>query len=472
MHFFHRVKFYEKDVDKADMGTVGISFGSPTSGQGFDVSGTVKQIVANLQTVEMPWKTQLAALQAQDAALTSIGTDLSSLSSALGALTGFQGVLAEKEGSSSDNSVLTLTGASSNAVAGSHTIVVNSLATTSSYYTGPIAASDTLSGSLTINGQTLTIDSTNNTLSTLASAINSGGYGVTANVLTNGSGSMLSLVSQTSGVAGAISLSGGLTDSTAGGAAVSLTQAQPGADASLTVDGIQITSASNTVTGAIPGVTMQLLSAPAIPTSVQVEITNANSDVETAVTNFVSAYNKVLGDLNSQEGKDASGNSEPLNGNPALATIQEQLGQALAFTQSSGAIASFTQLGVSVNNDGTLTLNSDTLSSQLSANYQGVVTFFQPGSGSTSFGDNLTAVMNSLGGSAPYGEIYLALNQNSSQESTLNANLTTEDARISAEQSQLTAELNAANYTLQAIPAQINAVNELYSAITGYNEKG
>lgn len=453
------------------MGTVGISFGSPTSGQGFDVSSTVKQIVANLQAVETPWQTQLTALQAQDTALTSIGSDLSTLSSALGTLTGFQGVLAEKEGSSSDNSVLTLTGASSNAVAGSHTIVVNSLATTSSYYSTAIGAGDTLSGSLTINGQTLTINSTNNTLSTLATAINSGKYGVTANVLTNGSGSMLSLVSQTSGAAGAITLSSSLTDSTAGGTAVSLTQAQSGADASLTVDGIQITSASNTVTDAIPGVTMQLLSAPATPTSVQVEITNANSNVETAVANLVSAYNKVLGDLNSQEGKDASGKTEPLNGNPAVATIQEQLGQALAFTQSTGAITSITQLGVSVNNDGTLTLNSDTLSGQLSANYSDVVNFFQPGTGSTSFGDNLTAVMNTLGSSAPYGEIYLALNQNSSQESTLNANLTTEDAHISAEQSQLTAELNAANYTLEAIPAQINAVNELYSAITGYNEK-
>src|ERR1700739_2584907 len=132
------------------MGTVGISVGSPTSGQGFDVTSTVNQLVTNLQAVETPWKTQLSALQSEDTALTSIGTDLSSLSTALESLTDFQGVLSEKQGSSSDTSVLQLTGASSNAVAGSHTITVTSLAQTSSQYTNAIAGSDTLSGTLSI----------------------------------------------------------------------------------------------------------------------------------------------------------------------------------------------------------------------------------------------------------------------------------------------------------------------------------
>ena len=44
------------------MGTVGLSFGSPTSGAGFDVSSTVAAIVGNLQNVETPWKTQLTSL--------------------------------------------------------------------------------------------------------------------------------------------------------------------------------------------------------------------------------------------------------------------------------------------------------------------------------------------------------------------------------------------------------------------------
>jgi len=126
------------------MGTVGISFGSPTAGTGFDVSTTVSEIVANLQNVETPWKTQLTSLTSQDTAISSLGTLLSTLSTDLGNLTDFSGVLATKEGSTSDSNVLAITSASSSAVAGTHTIIVNSLAATASGYLDPITSTDTL----------------------------------------------------------------------------------------------------------------------------------------------------------------------------------------------------------------------------------------------------------------------------------------------------------------------------------------
>jgi flagellar hook-associated protein 2 len=456
------------------MGTVGIAFGSPTSGQGFDVSSTVDQIVTNLQAVETPWKNQLSTLQAQDTALTSIGTDLSSLSSSLSTLTDFQGVLAEKEGSSSDTSVLQLTSAATTAVAGSHTIVVNSLAQTSSFYGDAISSTDTLSGSLTLSvgggaAQTISIDSTNNTIASLASAINSGNYGVSASVITNGSTQRLSLVSDTSGAVGDLTVSASLSDATSG-TAINFTQGQAGQDAQFTVDGISATSSSNSVSDVIPGVTFQLLSA-APGENVQVEITNADSDVESAVNNFVKAYNAVMTDLNGQERNDSTGKPEPLYGSPTLATLQNQMQQALDFVQSSGAITSLTQLGISVNNDGTLLLNSDTLQSALQSNYQDVVKFFQPSGSFTSFGGNFTTVLNNLGNSRSSGLLTLALKENSTQEATLNKNISNQEDYISTEKDSLTTELNQANYMLQAIPAQINEVNELYSAITGYNEK-
>jgi len=456
------------------MGTVGISFGSPTSGQGFDVTSTVNQLVTNLQAVEAPWKTQLSTLQSQDTALTSIGTDLSSLSTALQSLTDFQGVLSEKQGSSSDTSVLQLTGAASNAVAGSHTITVTSLAQTSSQYSNAIAGSDTLSGTLSIGvggaaAQTITIDSTNNTLSTLADAINSGNYGVTANVITTSGGQLLSLVSNTSGAAGNITLGGSLQDSTTS-KAISFSQGQAGQDAQLTVDGVSITSSSNTVTNAIQGVTVQLLSA-APSTSVQVEVTNDNTDVVTAVNNLVTAYNKVIGDLNTQEGNTSSGTAQPLFGNPAVATIQESLQSAMSFLQSGNAISSVIQLGISTNTDGTLSLNADTLSSALNSNYQAVVNFFQPSGTSTTFGANLTRAVDNLGNSAPYGAVYLALRQDSAVETSLNTSISNEETLIGSERAQLTTELNQANYELEQIPSAISQVNEIYSAITGYNGK-
>src|SRR5271154_6311166 len=130
------------------MGSVGINFGSPTSGQGFDVTTTVSAIVANLQAIETPWKNELTTLQSKDTAFTSIGTDLATLSTDTQSLTDFEGVLAAKQGSSSNTNVLSLTSAGTTAVAGSHTVVVNSLATTASYYSGAVAnADDLLTGS-------------------------------------------------------------------------------------------------------------------------------------------------------------------------------------------------------------------------------------------------------------------------------------------------------------------------------------
>ena len=133
------------------MGTVGLSFGSPTSGAGFDVSTTVSSIVANLENVETPWKTQLSTLESQDTAISSLGTLFSTLSTDMSSLTEAEGILAEKTGSSSNTDVLEITAASASAVAGTHTVEVTSLAQTSSGYLAEITNStDKLSGSITL----------------------------------------------------------------------------------------------------------------------------------------------------------------------------------------------------------------------------------------------------------------------------------------------------------------------------------
>lgn len=199
------------------MGTVGLSFGSPTSGAGFDVSSTVASIVSNLQNVETPWKNQLATLESQDTVISSLGTLFSHVSNDMSQLTDFQGILAEKEGSSSDENVLTLTSANASAVAGTYTVEVQSLAQTSSGYLTAVNASGTLSGSITLQvgsslPQTITLGSSDNTLAGLASAINSSTAGVTANVMTTSSGSVLSLVSGTSGADGDLTITSNISD--------------------------------------------------------------------------------------------------------------------------------------------------------------------------------------------------------------------------------------------------------------------
>jgi flagellar hook-associated protein 2 len=551
------------------MGTVGISFGSPTSGAGFNVSQTVSQIVSNLQAVETPWKTQLSNLQGQDSALSNLGTLLSNLSNDVSQFTDFQGVLATKTGSSSDNSVLELTGADPSATAGTHTIVVHSLAQTSSGYIDSVAnASDTLSGSITIQvgsgtAQTINVGSGSKTLAGLSAAINAAGIGVTANVITDANGSRLSLVSGTSGAGGDLTVTSALTDATTS-SALGYNLAQAGANASLTVDGVSISSASNTVADVIPGVTFQLLSnAPS--EQVQVVIANDTSSVESVVSAFVSDYNSVISAINTQEGTDSSGNAEPLYGSPTLSLLQEQILGALAsqnpsgyidpvknssdtisgsisiqvgsgsvqtinvpsgdqtlsglenainsanigvtatistdstgsylnlisgtagssgtltvnssltdtttstslnYNNSGGDISGLTGLGVSVNNDGTLSLDQTSLSTVLTNDYSGVVSFFQD---ANSWGQNFSNVLTNAG-TGTAGLVGLALSSDSNIESNLNADISREESTISIQQRSLTLEMNSVNEILQALPSQLNQANELYSAITGYNQ--
>ena len=473
------------------MGTVGLNFGSATSGQGFDVAATVNQIVTNLQKVEAPWKDQLTSLQNKDTALSSLGTQISTLSTDLQKLTDFSGTLASKTGSSSDTNVLELTSASPAAVAGTHTISVLNLSQTSSAASDAVGSTDVLTGGITFkvgNGEWKTVNvgdsSTPATLAGLSAAINAAGLGVTANVLLNADDTVrLSLVSETSGAAGQITIADAtnypaspttLADSTKpdSNTGLGLATIQDGKDAAFTVDGVKLTSASNIVSNAIPGVTFQLLStgtpnADATPESVQVIIANDTSTIETAINTFVTDYNAVIKSVNSQEAKDSSGNPEPLYGSSVLAQLQQGLQSALGMSFGSGKINSLVSLGITANAsaDGTISLDVDALSSALNNNFSGVVSFFQD---SDNFGRTFAEVLDGLGSSKSAGVISLALKEDTSQEKTLNDNISKQEELIAIQKEHLTAELNLANQILQAIPQQIQQVDEMYSAITGY----
>lgn len=556
------------------MSPVGISFGSPTAGTGFDVSSTVSQIVANLKNVESPWQQQLSASEAQDAAISNLGSLLSALSNDVSNLSDFSGVLATMDGSSSDPNVVALTSASSAAIPGTHTIVVNSLASTASgYLTAITNTSDALSGSISIQVGTAAAQTVNvtagSTLSDVASAINNAGIGVTASVLTDASGSRLSLVSGTSGANGSLTVSSAVTDTTTG-TALGYTSASPGANSDLIVDGVEVHTASNTVSTVIPGVTFQLLAPSPVsgttPETVQVQIVNDTSTVTSALQTFASDYNAVISAINAQEQNNSSGVPQPLFGTPTLSLLQEQLlgsinqtstsgyttaitsstdtlsgtisiavgsgtattfdvstlssgnqtlaglaaainaanlgvtanvinngngyslgvsseygglptvvssltdattGSSLAYT-SLGDINSLSKLGFAVQNDGSISLDTAQLGSELNSDYSGVLDFFQ---GANSWGLDFSTALSNLGTSSTTGLLSLALNANSATESSLQTNISREDLLISTEQISLTLELTSANEILQAIPSQLNEVNQLYAAITGYNEK-
>jgi flagellar hook-associated protein 2 len=120
-----------------------------------------------------------------------------------------------------------------------------------------------------------------------------------------------------------------------------------------------------------------------------------------------------------------------------------------------------------VNNDGSVTFDATSLDSVLNADYSSVVGFFQNSNG---WGQAFSAMLTNAGTGSATGILSLASGSNSNIESTLNADISKENSLISAQQTSLTAELNSANEIMQELPSQIQGVNELYSAITGYNQ--
>src|SRR5579863_3680638 len=226
-------------------------------GQGIDVTALVTAALAGDQANITQIQSQQTAVNNQNTALAQITTELQALQSAAFTLGDPLGSLSSQSAASSNSNILGAT-ASSTAASATHTVTVNSLATTSSYYTAPVATSSTplATGAFALqvgNGTpvTITIDSTNNTLDGLASSINNLAAGVTASVVNDANGSRLALVSNTTGAPGDLTISSNTTG-------LAFTKAVTGTNASLTVDGIPISSASNTVSNVINGVTLNL----------------------------------------------------------------------------------------------------------------------------------------------------------------------------------------------------------------------
>jgi flagellar hook-associated protein 2 len=149
------------------------------------------------------------------------------------------------------------------------------------------------------------------------------------------------------------------------------------------------------------------------------------------------------------------------------ALTDDTTGSALKYNQSGTDINSLTSLGISVNNDGSITFDATSLDSVLNSDYSGVVGFLQ---NANSWGQSFSSMLTNAGTSASTGILALASTSNSNIESTLNEDISKESSLISAQQTSLTAELNSANEIMQELPSQLEGVNELYSAITGYNQ--
>jgi flagellar hook-associated protein 2 len=427
-----------------------ISFANAaSSGSGIDVQAMVDQAIQAASGPLQLMQQQLAQLSGQAAALNEIEGKLTALQTAMQALSDPLGPLAAMAATSSNPSIVTAT-ANPGAAAGNHLVVVNALATTSSAYSAAFASAtaplNTGSFTLQVGSNapvTVTVDSTNNTLSGLAATINGLNAGVTASVVTDAAGARLVLVSATSGTAGTISIS---NDTVGLGFTVN-----PGTDASLTVDGVPISSSSNQINGVIAGVTLNLQAA-APNTAVAISVAADTNAITTAIENFVSAYNAVVQDINSQFAVDPTTHTAGvLAGDSALRMVQEQLLNVVTTAVPvNGTTVNLESLGIHMQDDGTLQVDSGQLNGELTSNPGLVLGFFQ-NSTQTGFAQVFSNTLTALT-DVTSGPLNVDLAGIQQMESTLNDDVANFQARLDLKRQQLLDEFSRVDAILRELP--------------------
>jgi len=378
------------------------SLSSPGIGSGLDVNGLVTQLVAAAKT---------APQNAIDKRRDTNGAELSAIGSLKSALSAFQDSLSSlADGSAFTQFLATASStdhfsaiADATAAAGTYSVDVQQLATAEKASSGAFAANTTLStGQLTIavgtKSMTISVGSGTSSLAQLAGAINrnANNPGVTAAVVHAADGDHIVLTSTKTGAANAFSVTGtgdvaGLSydPATGTGGLTSVTHAQ---DAKLSIDGFDVTSASNAVQGAIQGVTINLTTVSGT-TPDTLTVAADNDSIQKAVQTFVDNYNKLVGTTKTLTSYDSgSGQAGALLGDSTLLGITSRLSRSLGtqFGSSGDAVRSLADIGIKFEVDGSLSLDDDKLSAALAGSPEQVRTLFGNAAG---LGKSLTPML-------------------------------------------------------------------------------
>jgi flagellar hook-associated protein 2 len=334
-------------------------------------------------------QTKVTTYESKISSFGTLKSLVSTLQSALKQVsTSFSGYAA----TSSDTSVFS-SSAGTTAVAGSYNLVVTSLARAQTLVaTGQASSTTAITGgsgstlSIIVGGTTTDVTiPANATLNDVRSAINAANIGVSATIINDGSGTpyRLALTSSKTGTANAIS-SITSTDTTLNnllgyGGASSLTEVAA-TNAQFSVNGIPITSASNTVTDAIQGVTLTLKNTTASST---LSVERDTSGMESALSAFVDGYNALVSQVKSRSAysKSSSDTSQVLAGDGTLRLMLEQLRGTLSTPATGGSISYLSEAGISIQADGSLKLDSSKLKSAMTSNFADVQNLFNSASG-------------------------------------------------------------------------------------------
>ena len=466
---------------------------APGVGSGLDVQGLITKLMAVEQKPLTVLDTQEAKFQTKLTVLGGINGALASLQTTAQALTFASTVQYSAAGS--DASTLTAT-AASNAQSGKYSVTVNKLAQAQKLLAEGQASTSAAIGSgadatLTFTFGTITstlgptngtysdaqfaanaaktpvsvlIDSSNNTLAGLRDAINAAGAGVTASIINDGGTSpyRLTITSNDTGLASSLKISSSgesaigdlLAYDPAGTQKLSQTQAARNAD--ISIDGVAIASASNTVTGAIQGVTINLVKETTANTPVSVTVQRDTSSITASLSGLVKAYNAANSSISSATAKGAV-----MQGASAVLGLQRQVSTILGSAQQTGgAYTTLSSLGISFQKNGTLTFDTAKASSALNADFAGVAAL------TAAIGKAIDgAATNILGPSGPLSSQKDSINRSiqdiGSRRTNLQHRLELVQQRYQKQFGALDSLLSSMNQTSTFLTSQLDSITNM-----------
>ena len=356
--------------------------GSVTSlgiGAGIDLESLLSNILQAEQQPLVLLEGRKLNAQTKISALGQVKNSLSEFQAAIQALStteSFRTVAAN----SSDDSVFTASALDS-AVASSYDIEVTQLAQSnrvgSQIIADKSAALGTGSIQITVGTDafTINIDATNNSLEQIRDAINADidNTGVSANIINVDGGAKLILTANESGTAKQIAVA--VTDDDANNtdnAGLSqvifgLTEIDPAADATFTVDGAAVTSSSNDVSGVIDGVTLTLTGEG----TGTISLTENRSAGAAKIDSLISSYNSFVAVINAERGTNLSGEALLLNlENRLRSTFSSSYGS------SSAEVTRLFDVGVSFDEDGIASFDRSEFDDIIVTNFDEIVSLF------------------------------------------------------------------------------------------------
>lgn len=378
-------------------------------GSGMDISGIVKALV---NAERAPKDAQLARLEKASttkfSALGQLKSSISDLQTALKDLN--KQSLFDKRTATSSNTAMVTGSATTNALAGVYQVEVKGLASASKVATQSMASTTTLAsgGSLQVrlgaDGEATDVAvSAGDDLVAVRNKLNEAlkDKGISANIVNDPAGgtSRLVLTSKETGAgkdvyietadAALSNLRIGSIDRTdpdnpvgslaavSGAAAGFLTRAT---DAEFTVDGLTLFSPTNTVSNAIPDVTLDLLAKTEAGKPLTVTVGQDTAGVKSTVKKFVDAYNKLITTSNQLTNVTKVGDSAPvvggLVGDATVRTLVNGVRSELGTSSSGETIKTLADLGITTQRDGTLKIDDARFDKQLAANYDAMAGFF------------------------------------------------------------------------------------------------